>query len=83
MNVTLNNRSVALSNSLTLDVFLASQLQNDGDVGANAGTKTNTKTNANTYAVAINMQFVPKANYASTMLQDGDVIELLAPMQGG
>ena len=71
MKVTLNNRTVGLSETHTLDEFLASQLQSEAD-GLNGA-----------YAVAINMQFVPKANYASTELQNGDVIELLAPMQGG
>ena len=36
-----------------------------------------------TFAVAINEQFVPKSHYDATMLQDGDQIELVVPMQGG
>lgn len=36
-----------------------------------------------TYAVAINEQFVPKSSYSSTILQAGDRVELLVPMQGG
>lgn len=35
------------------------------------------------YAVAINEQFVPKSSYTSTILQGGDRVELLVPMQGG
>lgn len=34
-------------------------------------------------AVAKNAQVVPKAKWAETGLQDGDEIEILAPMQGG
>lgn len=35
------------------------------------------------FATAVNMTFVPKCNYSSTVLHDGDEIELLVPMQGG
>lgn len=34
-------------------------------------------------AVAKNGTFVPKAQYPITILQDGDTIEIVAPMQGG
>lgn len=34
-------------------------------------------------AVARNGSFVPRASYANTNLQDGDEIEIVAPMQGG
>lgn len=34
-------------------------------------------------AVARNGDFVPRGNYAATVLQDGDDIEIVAPMQGG
>jgi len=35
------------------------------------------------FAVAINEQFIPKSEYASTYLQEDDRVELLIPMQGG
>ena len=35
------------------------------------------------FAIAINENFIPKANYTSTTLQEGDHIELVSPMQGG
>lgn len=35
------------------------------------------------YAVAVNTNFVPKSAYANTTLSEGDQIELLVPMQGG
>ncbi len=35
------------------------------------------------FAVAINRVFVPKSLYATTMLKDGDELEILSPMQGG
>lgn len=34
-------------------------------------------------AVAINQQFIPKTSYASTILSQGDCIDILVPMQGG
>jgi sulfur carrier protein len=34
-------------------------------------------------AVARNGTFVPKDHYASILLEDGDFIEIVAPMQGG
>ena len=34
-------------------------------------------------AVAQNGAFVPKSAYANTLINDGDQIEIVAPMQGG
>jgi sulfur carrier protein len=35
------------------------------------------------FAAAVNLQFVPKSQYAATPLQDGDQIEIIAPVTGG
>ncbi|BBN82991.1 hypothetical protein PA25_29760 [Pseudoalteromonas sp. A25] len=35
------------------------------------------------YAVALNGQFVPRSQCQSTILSEGDSIELLSPIQGG
>ena len=35
------------------------------------------------FAAAVNLQFVPKKNYASHILQTGDKIELIVPVTGG
>jgi sulfur carrier protein len=35
------------------------------------------------FAAAVNMEFVPKTRYASTVLQNGDHIELITPITGG
>lgn len=35
------------------------------------------------FAVAINKEFVPQADYKSTILRNGDELELVIPMQGG
>ena len=34
-------------------------------------------------AVAVNTEFVPRSTYAITELNDGDAVEVVAPMQGG
>lgn len=38
---------------------------------------------AEKFAVAVNEEFIPKANYDSVNLTDGDQIELVMPMSGG
>ena len=35
------------------------------------------------FAAAVNLQFVPKKNYACHILQTGDKIELIVPVTGG
>lgn len=34
-------------------------------------------------AVARNRSFVPKGDYEATILEDGDELDIVAPMQGG
>lgn len=35
------------------------------------------------FAAAINLTFVPKTRYDQTLLQEGDQIEIIAPITGG
>ena len=35
------------------------------------------------YAVAVNLQFVPKIRHAEYILQDNDQVEIIAPVTGG
>ena len=35
------------------------------------------------YAVALNLSFVPKTQYAATPLKPGDRIEVISPITGG
>ena len=35
------------------------------------------------FAAAVNLQFVPKSQYATHLLQNGDRIELISPITGG
>lgn len=37
----------------------------------------------NPFAVAINLQFVPNARYAQTLLHPGDSVEIIRPVTGG
>lgn len=34
-------------------------------------------------AVAVNKQFIPRAQHVSTFLKEGDSVEIVTPMQGG
>ncbi|MBE0493477.1 MAG: sulfur carrier protein ThiS [Thiomicrospira sp.] len=35
------------------------------------------------FALALNQNFVPKSQYANTLINENDRIEIVAPMQGG
>ncbi|MCD2511687.1 sulfur carrier protein ThiS [Comamonas endophytica] len=35
------------------------------------------------YAVAVNTQFVPRAQYAQWLLSEGDRVEVVSPVTGG
>ena len=35
------------------------------------------------FAAAVNLQFVPRSQYAQTPLQAGDQVELISPVTGG
>jgi sulfur carrier protein len=35
------------------------------------------------FAAAVNLQFVPRASYAQHRLQEGDRLEIIAPITGG
>ncbi len=35
------------------------------------------------YAIAVNFNVVPRANWAETALNEGDAVEILSPRQGG
>ena len=34
-------------------------------------------------AIALNRQFIPRAQHATLILEDSDVIDIIQPMQGG
>jgi sulfur carrier protein len=35
------------------------------------------------FVIALNQHFIPRSQYSTTQLQEGDAIELLSPMAGG
>ncbi|OAI49166.1 hypothetical protein AYO45_03225 [Gammaproteobacteria bacterium SCGC AG-212-F23] len=35
------------------------------------------------FAVTLNRQFIPRLQYTTTILNDGDCIDIILPMQGG
>ena len=35
------------------------------------------------FAIAINYEFIPKSKHAETIVQDGDEMEVIAPVTGG
>ncbi|GAA4346167.1 sulfur carrier protein ThiS [Kangiella taiwanensis] len=35
------------------------------------------------FAVAVNMEFVPRSLYGETVLKENDKVEIVQPMQGG
>ncbi|OGT56681.1 MAG: thiamine biosynthesis protein ThiS [Gammaproteobacteria bacterium RIFCSPHIGHO2_12_FULL_42_10] len=35
------------------------------------------------FAVAINLTFVPRSDYDKTFFKEGDVVDIILPMQGG
>lgn len=35
------------------------------------------------FAIAVNMEFVPRSLYAETILKEDDRVEIVLPMQGG
>jgi sulfur carrier protein len=37
----------------------------------------------NPFAISINSQFIAKAHYAKTMVQENDSIEIISPVTGG
>ena len=51
--------------------------------GASLADAISTLRPAMPFAAAVNMQFVPKANYSKTLLKPGDEIEVIRPVTGG
>lgn len=35
------------------------------------------------FAIAINNRFIPRTTYKTTLLSDGDRVDMIVPMQGG
>ena len=66
----LNNRKCVLTHATTLNDALI-EWEKSGLVHGSA------------FAIAINTIFVPRSSYTDTLLENGDRIDLVVPMQGG
>lgn len=69
MKVLINAQPVELSPGATVAGAVAHQQSAHGLTGP--------------FAVAVNLQFVPRAQYDQTPLREGDRIEIIAPVTGG
>jgi sulfur carrier protein len=66
-----------------IEVFINGQAQ---QLQANSSVDDAIKqwqNNTGQFAVALNKQFVPKSSRASQVLQAGDQIDVVSPIQGG
>lgn len=70
MNISVNNEQKNLSTPQNLEQYLQSVAQ-PGQESAPA------------FAVALNGEFVPRSQYAQTMLNDGDALDIVSPVGGG
>lgn len=69
MNIYINGDRITLDNSSSLTTALAIyQRQNSA---------------LNNFALAVNGDFISRADYPSTVLNDNDSIDIFAPIQGG
>jgi sulfur carrier protein len=41
------------------------------------------KNYSHSFAIAVNYNFIPRSDYATLFLNEGDRVEVVAPMQGG
>lgn len=67
INIIFNNNATRVNSSDSLNELLTAQ-------GYQA---------TNYFAIVINSQFLARRNYATTLLKEGDVVEIIMPMQGG
>ncbi|GAA6153009.1 sulfur carrier protein ThiS [Pseudoteredinibacter isoporae] len=72
MNIVLNGKAVEIPETANLQAFFESLNNEDAAI-----------TLPRQFAVAVNAQFVPRSQYPNIILQEGDDLELLVPMQGG
>lgn len=69
MNILINAQAVELPPSATVADAVAHMVAHHALSGP--------------FAVALNLQFVPRAQYAQTPLHEGDALEVIAPVTGG
>ena len=70
MNIHINGKNYSIDNNTVLNVTSALALHFP-------------EPQQSTFAVALNSDFVGKADYDSTLLHHGDSLDVLQPIQGG
>lgn len=70
MQLVLNDEAIELGSSMTISQFID-------------WLKDNKKLEQTNFAVAVNMEFVPRSIYGETFLKENDKVEIVLPMQGG
>ena len=65
-----------------MNVFI-NQLPYDLPVGATLADAVALLQAKPPFAAAVNLQFVPNTQYTQKLLQDGDRIDIIAPVTGG
>ena len=73
MKYFINDIEQASPTACSLEQALVSHIKNNG----------NTELSENSYVVAVNQNFVPRSEYQSFLINEGDKIEVLSPMAGG
>lgn len=68
--------------SLVMQVLI-NQIPHDIEPGATLADVLPLLNLSGPFAAAVNLQFVPKSQYAETWLREGDDIEIIAPVTGG
>lgn len=68
MNIFINGKALALGDKVNITVALTHHF---------------TQPQQSTFAVALNGNFVGKADYDTVMLKQGDSLDVLQPIQGG
>jgi sulfur carrier protein len=71
-----NTKGAAISVTINRKIYALPQNASLADAVALSGIRP-------PFAAAVNMQFVPRSNYATHTLQLNDQIELISPITGG
>lgn len=70
MQLMLNDKAIEVENNLTISQLIE-------------WLKANDKLEQANFAIAVNMEFVPRSIYGEAVLRENDRIEIVLPMQGG
>ncbi|NVJ68574.1 MAG: sulfur carrier protein ThiS [Gammaproteobacteria bacterium] len=70
MQLMLNDEVLEIDSAMTISQFIDWLKKND-------------KLEQTNFAVAVNMEFVPRSIYSEILLRENDRVEIVLPMQGG